>query len=294
MMSREDALLRAKMWNDMFRYLRDFFAKREYLEVQTPIAVGSPDLSPNLFPVAIDLNVLGRGPVRAALITSPEFSMKKLLGSGLDKIFTITPVFRNVEELGGDHSIEFTMLEWYQQHADYHALMQETEDLINGYLGWTGAWPRFSYVKMLAEWTGETSDDTFNHFILPDLMKKHDKFMVMEFPVAEAALARKTPDGLAAERFEAYAYGMEMCNGFTELVDAAEQRSRFLIEQEERRALGKEVFPIDEDLLSRLSSVASPTFGNALGVDRLVMLKAGTQSIDSIHLFPPSERFISN
>ncbi len=291
MMSREDALLRAKLWNDTFAYLRDFFAKRNYLEVQTPIAVASPDLSPNLFPVAIDLNVLGRGPVRAALITSPEFSMKKLLGSGLDKIFTITPVFRSVEELGGDHSIEFTMLEWYQQHADYHALMQETEDLINGYLGWTDAWPRFSYVKMLAEWTGETSDDTFNHHILPSLMKQHDKFMVMEFPVAEAALARKTPDGLAAERFEAYAYGMEMCNGFTELVDAAEQRSRFLIEQEERRALGKEVFPIDEDLLSRLSSVASPTFGNALGVDRLVMLKAGTQSIDSIHLFPPSERF---
>jgi lysyl-tRNA synthetase class 2 len=291
MMSREDALLRAKMWNDMFAYLRDFFAKREYLEVQTPLAVGSPDLSPNLFPVAIDLNVLGRGPVRAALITSPEFSMKKLLGSGLDKIFTITPVFRNVEELGGDHSIEFTMLEWYQQHADYHALMTETEELINGYLGWIGTWPRFSFVKLLAEWTGETSSDTFNHFILPDLMKKHDKFMVMEFPVAEAALARKTPDGLAAERFEAYAYGMELCNGFTELVDASEQRARFLIEQTERQALGKEVFPIDEDLLSRLSSVASPTFGNALGIDRLVMLKAGTQSIDSIHLFPPSERF---
>ena len=291
MLTKDDAIYRAQLWNDLFVYLRAFFAERGYLEVQTPIAVASPDLSPNLTPVAVDLNVLGRGPVRAALITSPEFSMKKLLGTGLEKIFTITPVFRNLEELGATHSIEFSMLEWYQQHADYHALRDETETLVNNFLGWTGTWPRFSFVKLVAEWTGPTSDDTFNHYILPDLFTKHDKFMVMEFPVAEAALARKTPDGLAAERFEAYAFGLELCNGFTELVDATEQRSRFLIEQEERRALGKEVFPIDEPLLSALSSVASPTFGNALGLDRLLMLKAGTQSIDSIHLFPPSERF---
>ena len=85
--------------------------------------------------------------------------------------------------------------------------------------------------------------------------------------------------------------GLEICNGFTELVNPVEQRRRFQIEAQERQASGKEVFPIDEELLAGLSSVPSPTFGNALGIDRLIMLKAGAKDIDSIHLFPPSTRF---
>ncbi|MBI1908323.1 EF-P lysine aminoacylase GenX [Candidatus Uhrbacteria bacterium] len=295
MISREDAQQRAQLWNDTYAYLDRFFAERGYTNVRTPIAVASPGMEPNLDPVGIDLNVIRRGKVRAGLITSPEYSMKKLLGAGMERIYTVTPVFRNVEELGGDHSIEFTMLEWYRQGADYHACMDETEALIDGFVGGRGErWPRFSYVDLLAAWQGArgaTDEDTFNQHILPSLMVTYDRFFVNEFPIDQAALAQKSPDGRSAQRFEAYVGGMELCNGFTELVDANEQRARFRMEQEERRAAGKEVFPIDEELLSRLSSVASPTFGNALGVDRLVMLKAAAKDIDSIHLFPPSERF---
>lgn len=293
MISPEDAQYRAKLWNDTYAYIDTFFAEREYTQVRTPLAVQCPGMEPNLDPVGIDLQVIRRGKVRAGLITSPEYAMKKLLSVGMERMYTVTPVFRNVEELGGDHSIEFTMLEWYRQHADYHACMDETEALIDGFIGGSGTpWPRYSYVDELAAWNGPTSDDTFNHYILPELMKRCDRFFVKEFPVSEAALAQQSPDGRSAQRFEAYVGGMELCNGFTELVDADEQRARFRIEQEERRKAGKEVFPIDEELLSRLSSVASPTFGNALGIDRLVMLKAGTKDIDSIHLFPPSERFL--
>ncbi len=290
-MERADYTHRADLWNKTYEYFRTFFSSRDYTEVRTPIVVRCPGMEPNLDPVGVDLHVIHKGKIRAGLITSPEYAMKKLLGAGMEKIFTVTPVFRNVEEMGGTHAVEFTMLEWYRQHADYNACMDETEELVNGFLSWNETWPRFSYVGELEKWTGRTSDDTFNHFILPELMKRHDKFFVKEFPIAEAALAQKSPDGRSAQRFEAYVHGLEICNGFTELVDANEQRARFVIEQEERRAAGKEVFPIDEELLRRLSSVASPTFGNALGVDRLVMLKAGTNDIDAIHLFPPSTRF---
>jgi lysyl-tRNA synthetase class 2 len=128
---------------------------------------------------------------------------------------------------------------------------------------------------------------------MPKLEATHERFFLVDYPVAEAALAQKNTDGRSAQRFEAYVKGLEICNGFTELVDPVEQRARFEAEAEERRRAGKEVFPIDEQLLNGLASVASPTFGNALGVDRLVMLKAGVKDIDAIHLFPPSSRFSS-
>jgi lysyl-tRNA synthetase class 2 len=133
--------------------------------------------------------------------------------------------------------------------------------------------------------------DLFQYEVMPKLEAEHERFFLTEYPVAEAALAQKNPDGRSAQRFEAYVNGLEICNGFTELVDPVEQRARFQAEAEERRLAGKEVFPIDEELLTGLASVRSPSFGNALGVDRLVMLKAGVKNIDAIHLFPPSLRF---
>lgn len=341
MLSQEDLHARAALWNDAYDYVRRFFRERDYIEVRTPLLVPTPGMEPNLDPIGVDVHV-GSSPValhsvdadgtaryirtpgmqtrRAGLITSPEYAMKKLLGAGMERIFTLTPVFRDKEYLHGEHGIEFTMLEWYRQGADYADCMAETEALVNGYLGWEGEWPRISYVEEFNAMFGvhpadvRSNDDlaklivdyksvpryddleqsiafAFQTLVLPDLLNRHSRFFLTDFPVAEASLAQKTPDGRAAQRFEAYVNRMELCNGFTELVDPAEQRTRFLAEQEERRKAGKEVFPIDEELLARLSSVASPSFGNALGVDRLVMLKAGTKDIDSIHLFPPSERF---
>lgn len=343
MMSLDDVQLRAKLWNDTYAYLDRFFGDRGYTNVRTPLVVRCPGMEPNLDPVGLDLHI-GTSPAvlhsvdadgtrryvrepsltthRAGLITSPEYAMKKLLGAGMDRIYTVTPVFRDKEYLHGEHGIEFTMLEWYRQNADYEACMDETEALVNGFLGWEGKWPRFSYVEefeltfgvhpadlrsvaelgtILHDWKSvPMSDDldeaiqfAFQTLVLPGIIGKNDRFFLKDFPIAEAALAQKTPDGRAAQRFEAYVHRMEMCNGFTELVNVDEQRARFTEEQKLREKLGKEVFPIDEELLSRLSSVASPTFGNALGVDRLVMLKAGVKNIDSIHLFPPSERFTS-
>jgi lysyl-tRNA synthetase class 2 len=303
MLSKADLELRAKLWNDVYAMIHSFFGSRGYMEVRTPVLVQSPGMEPNLDPVGVNIGILDRNGEneRGGLITSPEYSMKKLLGGGLEKIYTVTPVFRDSEKMGERWSIEFTMLEWYRQHADYNECMKDTEELVNGYLGLTGEWPRVSYVKEFQKKFGvHPADapkemnvaDMFQYEIMPELEKKYDRFFLTEYPVAEAALAQKNADGRSAQRFEGYVNGLEICNGFTELVDAKEQRERFKIEQKERSDAGKEVFPIDEELLSRLSSVASPTYGNALGVDRLVMLKAGVKDINAIHLFPPRERFI--
>ncbi len=300
MLSKADLELRAKLWNHVTKDIQSFFDTRGYTEVRTPLIVRSPGMEPNLDPVGVDVRLLDGVTHRGGLITSPEYSMKKLLGGGMERIYTLTPVFRNVEKMGERWSVEFTMLEWYRTGADYNECMRETEELVNGILGLTGSWPRVSYVKEFEKQFGvHPADapkdmnvaDKFQFEVMPRLEKEYDRFFLVEYPVAEAALAQKNADGRSAQRFEGYVKGIEICNGFTELVDSAEQRVRFEAEAKERAEAGKEVFPIDEELLLRLSSVPSPTFGNALGVDRLIMLKAGMNDIDSIHLFPPSERF---
>lgn len=284
--------------------IRKFFEERDYLEVKTPLMVQSPGMEPNLDPFQVKVfDTRFQEPVTAGLITSPEYSMKKLLGAGLEAIFTLTPVFRNDERAGIRWSHEFTMLEWYKQGGDYRGCMVETEALVREVLGESEApeWPRLSYCTLYdthfgvhpADYQGSSKDieDNFEREIMPELVKKYPRFILCEYPVAQAALAKATPDGRAAERFEAYVDGLEICNAFTELVDAEEQRGRFMAEAEERAELKKTVYPIDEELLLALSSVRSPTYGNALGVDRLVMLAARVTDIDSIHMFPPSQRF---
>jgi lysyl-tRNA synthetase class 2 len=300
MLSKADLQLRAELWNDLYKQIEAFFDTRGYTNVRTPLIVRSPGMEPNLDPVGVDVKLLNSEVHRGGLITSPEYSMKKLLAGGMEKIYTLTPVFRNVEKMGERWSVEFTMLEWYRTHADYNDCMQETEELVNGVLGLKGEWPRVSYVKEFEKRFGiHPADapkdmnvaDKFQFEVMPELEKEHERFFLTEYPVEEAALAQKNADGRSAQRFEGYVNGIEICNGFTELVNPEEQRARFEQEAKEREMAGKEVFPIDESLLSGLSSVPSPTFGNALGVDRLLMLKAGMKDINGIHLFPPSERF---
>ncbi|MFA5947309.1 MAG: amino acid--tRNA ligase-related protein [Patescibacteria group bacterium] len=307
MLGKDDLKLRAELWNGVISQVHAFFQSKNYLEVRTPVLVKCPGMEPNLDPVGVDVRLIDGTKHRRGLITSPEYSMKKLLGAGLDKIYTLTPVFRNVEKMGERWSVEFTMLEWYRTNADYHECMKETEELVDMILGSekaglsTPRWPRISYVDEYQKYFGvhpadETLDaskvaDRFQFEVMPKLEAQYPRFFLTEYPVAEAALAQKNADGRSAQRFEGYVNGLEICNGFTELVDSTEQRKRFELEAEERRLAGKEVFPIDEELLAGLSSVPSPTFGNALGIDRLIMLKAGAKDIDSIHLFPPSTRF---
>jgi lysyl-tRNA synthetase class 2 len=321
--------------------IRVFFRSRGYVEVETPLLVASPDVSPNLQPFETKVMEPTGATHRAALITSPEFSMKKLLGKGIEKIFTLTKVFRNGEAFsakggsasggGGHHNPEFTMLEFYQQGADYQACMDETEALLRSvfsafplmsrpghkledpfrrvrlrdlFLTHTGidldTADREDFLRVLAATTFvptgtkvDTMSDLFYRVFLAKIEPKigSSPTFVYDYPKYQAALSKLTPDGRYGERFELYMNGMELCNGFTELTDAKEQRARFESELAERRALGKPTFPIDEELLRLLPSVRQPTFGNALGVDRLHMVATGRSRIEEVLLFPARTLF---
>jgi lysyl-tRNA synthetase class 2 len=112
--------------------------------------------------------------------------------------------------------------------------------------------------------------------------------VLTEYPAAAAALARLKPgDPAVAERWELYIGGLEIANAYGELTDPQAQRARFLACAEARRALGREVYPLDESFLGALEAGMPPSGGIALGVDRLVMLLCGAESIEEVRSFCP-------
>jgi len=111
---------------------------------------------------------------------------------------------------------------------------------------------------------------------------------LVDWPASMAALSRVRPDDPRwAERFELYAGGLELANGFSELTDAAEQRARLLAEQAQRAARGRSAYPLDERFLEAVGRMP-PSGGVAVGLDRLLMLLTGATSIDEVLLFPAS------
>ncbi len=110
-----------------------------------------------------------------------------------------------------------------------------------------------------------------------------------DYPLACGALARIKPsDSQVVERFELYIAGIELCNAFGELTDAAQQRRRFETEMRQRKVMGRDAYPMPEKFLSDLAHMP-PASGNALGIDRLVMLFADTTQIDDVVAFTPEE-----
>jgi elongation factor P--(R)-beta-lysine ligase len=271
MLSKQDLLHRYAMWNDVESRIRQFFVERGFLEVRTPLLVASPGMEPNLDPMEVGVKLTN--PIQniaAGLITSPEYSMKKLLGAGMEKIFTITPVFRNNESVNTTNLPEFMMLEWYAP-GSYEDLMNETEELLHTVLEDDAVWPRLTHEEANVDENGDPHTDA-------------TQFFVTHYPAKDASLAKMSDDGKTAQRFEAFSDGLELCNGFVELTDADEQRKRFEAEQDERRKLGKTIFPIDEDLLGAIGNIDQEVYGNALGIDRLVMLKYGVKDIRDVQL----------
>lgn len=309
---------KVKERNRINSLIRSFFVLKGSLEVETPILVRSPGMEPNLDPFETTIIEPDGTTHAVGLITSPEYSMKKLLGAGLEKIFTITKVFRNREELGGTHYPEFSLLEWYVQGEDYQACMDETEELVRmcakEFGREIGEIPRVRVKDLFTKYVGidldtadanilkktceklgirthetDTESDLFYRLFLEKIEKNLGTLFVFDYPKHQAALSRLSKDGIYGERFELYLDGMEMCNGFTELTNAEEQRHRFKKEAQERRGLRKKVFPIDERLLESLSKIRSPTFGNALGIDRLHMWLVGEKDIGAVSLIDEND-----
>lgn len=141
---------------------------------------------------------------------------------------------------------------------------------------------------------GASWDDLFTQVLLekvePCLGIEVPTFLT-EYPASQAALARLKPqDPRVAERFELYAGGLELANGFSELCDSREQRARLEEEQRQRRALGRDVFALDEEFLAALDRIGEAG-GVAVGFDRLLMLVTGARSMDEVLLFPAAEEY---
>ncbi|MBA7624307.1 Lysine--tRNA ligase [subsurface metagenome] len=131
---------------------------------------------------------------------------------------------------------------------------------------------------------GRLIDELISTFVEPNLIQPT---FLLDYPVEMSPLAKTKPDDdRLVERFEAFVGGMEIANAFTELNDPIEQRQRFLRQQEERQAEGEMVESIDEDFLLALEYGMPPTGGLGVGIDRLVMLLTGQQSIREVILFP--------
>ncbi|MBV5341279.1 MAG: EF-P lysine aminoacylase GenX [Deltaproteobacteria bacterium] len=300
---RTDALrLRA----NVIKVTRDFFWERGFLEVETPLLIPANAPEEYINPVATLPSW--------QLQTSPEICMKRLLCSGHKKIFQITHCWRSLER-GSRHLSEFTMLEWYRADCDYQALMVDCEELLQhitktclpdkGYFAYNSAkidpfspWQRISLQEAFLRF-GQADvwdclrkglyEEILTSVIEPALAGFDSPVFLIDYPTELAALARTKPgDNKLAERFELYLGGLELANGFSELNDPVEQRNRFEGTNRARICAGQAELPLPEPFLNTLATMPASA-GIAMGIDRLVMLAAGVNTIDEVVAFTPEE-----
>jgi len=283
--------------------IRRFFIGKGYLEVETPHRIPTP--APESYIDAVPSDTW-------FLHASPEICMKRMMAAGYEKIFQICRCWRG-KERGSQHLPEFTLLEWYRAGGDYRSLMEECEELIRSVAGAIGLgqkiifrgheidlsepWERISVNEAFQDYTQTTMTEALEQKLFDEIMVQdieprlgvEKPTFIYDYPAERAALARlKQEDQSVAERFELYAGGLELANGFSELVDSKEQRKRFYIENENRQSLGRRIYPMPDKFLAELDDMP-PSAGIALGVDRLVMVFLDAKSIDEVVAFTPEE-----
>jgi lysyl-tRNA synthetase class 2 len=287
--------------------IREYFSTHSVLEVETPIVSQAGNTDPEIESMRTDDGLYLR--------TSPEFALKRLLAAGSGDIFELGRVFR-AGESGRNHNPEFTMLEWYRTGYSYHRLMDEVTDLVmhcgNGKFD---QWPveKLSYQQVflryldLDPFTADKSelaraakkhgiddiqldrkqwlDLLISHVIQPAL-PQHGMTFIYDFPTDQAALAKiRQGNPAVAERFELYLGRSELANGYQELTNAAEQKRRFTVENEQRKRDGKPVYTLDNNLIAALEHGMPECAGVALGVDRLLLSICDSNSLTEVIAF---------
>jgi lysyl-tRNA synthetase class 2 len=267
--------------------VRQCFAEQDFLEVETPILVGSPGLDLHLSALR---TIDDRDASQGFLQTSPEYHMKRLVAGGVSRCFQFARCFRS-DEHGSRHQLEFTMLEWYRAWSGWTALLADTERVVRAAFGLHRVQPIFTEASFealtvreaFARWAPELGDPitlaqdnereyfrALSEHIEPNLGLNQPQFLT-HFAARHASLARlDDSDPTVCLRAELYYRGIELSNGFVELTDPSEQRARLQRDVRERQAAGLAVYPIDEQFLRALQDGLPPTTGIALGFDRLV------------------------
>jgi lysyl-tRNA synthetase class 2 len=303
----------------VLRQLRDFFAQRGFLEVETPLLSRDTVVDLHLDPLAVTLTAdpdrPSAGP-RMWLQTSPEFAMKRLLAAGIPRIFQITKAFR-ADEQGARHNPEFTLVEWYRAGDGLHEGMDLLAALAGELLG-ASAVDRCSYrdafqtclgvdpltasveefalaarnrdVVLPRSMSAATRDEWLN-LLLAECVEPHlgktRPLILFDYPASQAALARVRDEyPPVAERFELYVHGMELANGYHELLDPSVLMARNRAANAERAARGKCSLPEQSRLLAAMRYGLPACTGVALGLDRVLMAITGAKHIREVLAFP--------
>jgi lysyl-tRNA synthetase class 2 len=309
---------------EILRRIRSFFDSRDFIEVETPILSHDVCVDRYIQPIGIPAGeVLGASTAvshrdnQLWLQTSPEFAMKRLLAAGATKIYQLTKAFRSGER-GRLHNPEFTMLEWYRVGDDMVSGMDLLGEFICELLGLPSV-EKKSYrevfeneiqinplnssideLKAACRHQGLAIDglepgaggkDFWLNLLLSQVIEpklgRPIPLIIYDWPASQSALAIVRKDEYpVAERFELYVDGLELANGYHELLDADELRTRNMRNNQLRIKDGRQLLPEDSRLVSAMSHGIPACAGVALGVDRLVMLATGVQSIDDVLSFP--------
>lgn len=292
----------------LYQKIRQFFAQRNVLEVETPLLCRHTVTDPHIesFSVLASPTYF--------LQTSPEYAMKRLLAAGSGSIYQITKSFR-VGESGHQHNPEFTMLEWYRTGFNHHDLMDEMNLLLQFTLQ-TQTADKISYralfltylnvdpleiklealKKLIVENNINMDSDNLDHDTCLQILLSHliepklgieKPLFLYDFPPSQAALSKIRDDSNpVAERFELYMNGSEIANGFHELTDANEQINRFEKNQMARKKNNQIIPDIDYYFIDALKAGLPNCAGVAVGIDRLLMQYAKTNCIHDVISFP--------
>ncbi|UDG79093.1 Elongation factor P--(R)-beta-lysine ligase [Candidatus Ecksteinia adelgidicola] len=290
--------------------IRKFFKDRNILEVETPMMSHRTvtDVYLSSFKTYF-VKPNSNKKILLYMITSPEFHMKRLLAAGSGAIYQLGRSFRN-QELGPYHNPEFTILEWYRPYYSMYKIMNEVNELLKKVLNCNNA-DMLSYQEIFFKYFNidpillkknqllqlitklslsnvpnyQEDKNTllqllFTIGIEPHLGKKKPIF-IYHFPADQAVSATIHPnDHKIAERFEVYFKGIELANGFHELIDYQEQYQRFKKDNQQRALRGFSKQLIDNNLLTALQHGIPDCSGVAIGVDRLVMLAIGAKNLN--------------
>jgi len=297
---------------ELLTSIRQFFDDRNVLEVETPLLARATATDVHIQSLQVSVEDRALAGI-SYLQTSPEFAMKRLLANGTGPIYQICKAFRDGEH-SKRHNQEFTMLEWYRPAYSMAQLIDEVEQLVDVLLG-IGVIQRLDYRELflkflqfdphtisldrLAAIAHEKMDLNSESLTRTDYLQlllasciepmMPSNCFIYDFPVEQAALAKIEEDDqaqLVAKRFELYCSSMEIANGYFELTDATEQRSRLEADLEKRTELQLAQYPIDEKLIAALEHGIPDCAGVAVGVDRLLMLLTDSKDIDEVIAFP--------
>ncbi|QEG24629.1 elongation factor P--(R)-beta-lysine ligase [Mariniblastus fucicola] len=308
----------------LLRKIRAFFEDRDFLHVETPLLSRDTVVDRYIDPVRVsESNVIaggsqdpGHGDANFFLQTSPEFAMKRLLASGATSIFQICKAFRKGES-GRRHNPEFTMLEWYRVGDDllkgidllaqfakfvFDVNQVATITYRDAFVAVVGIDPFSASIEQFAaacEFNGvdttsfvdDQDRDSWLNLIMSEIVEpklgvKHP-VIVFDWPTSQAALAKiRCDDHVYAERFELYVNGVELANGYHELLDPVELLDRNEWVNQQRLADGIAALPLESQLLEAMRHGLPACSGVALGIDRLLMVLLKKESIGDVIAFP--------